>query len=65
MFKWVPCRGPSAEAIGRMRAHFPKPKEPMGEAWFLSEERFPYTWPAEEPLSDASAGGLMNVLWAG
>ena len=63
MFKWVPCRGPSAEAIERMRAHFKKPSEPMGEAWFLSEERYLYTSLLEEPLAEASADKLIKALW--
>lgn len=63
MFKWVPCEGPSAEAIERMRAHFTKPSEPMGEAWFLSEERYLYTELLETPLSEKSADELINVLW--
>jgi hypothetical protein len=63
MFKWVPCRGPSAEAVGRMRAHFTKPSEPMGEAWFLSEERYIYTGLAERPLSETTTEELCNVLW--
>lgn len=63
MFKWEPCRGPSAEAIERMRAHFPKPSEPMGEAWFMSKERYLYTSLQEGPLVDVSPGELVNVLW--
>ncbi|HVF45619.1 MAG TPA: hypothetical protein VM936_21515 [Pyrinomonadaceae bacterium] len=63
MFKWVPCRGPSAEAVERMRAHFPKPSEPMGEAWFLSEERYFHTWLAETPVAEADAGKLIHCLF--
>ena len=63
MHKWVPCRGPSAEAIERMRAHFPVPSEPMGEAWFQAEERYFHTWLLEKPLAEASAESLWNVLW--
>jgi hypothetical protein len=63
MFKWVPCGGPSPEAIERMRARFPKPSEPMGEAWFQSEGRYLYTWLAETPLSEVSAKALCDILW--
>jgi len=51
MFKWEPCVGPSAEAIERMRAHFAKPSEPMGEAWFLGAERRLYTELSETPVA--------------
>ncbi|HEV7643629.1 MAG TPA: hypothetical protein VGO50_06740 [Pyrinomonadaceae bacterium] len=37
--KWIPGRGPSREALERMREHFPKPKETMGEAWFNTNDR--------------------------
>lgn len=63
MFKWVPCKGPSTEAIERMRAHFPVPSEPMGEAWFQAEERYFHTWLLERPLADVSAEEFWNVLW--
>jgi len=63
MFEWVPCNGPSTEAVGRMRAHFEKPSELMGEAWFLSEERYMHAWLAERPLADAPVPDFMNALW--
>lgn len=63
MYKWVPRRGPSAEAIERMRAHFPEPSEPMGEAWFLSEERYLYTWLAGAGAAEADAGELIHCLF--
>jgi hypothetical protein len=38
-FLWVPGQGPDAKALKRMQKAFPKPRNPMGEAWFMSEER--------------------------
>ena len=38
-FLWPPGAGPDADALARMRHAFPRPKEPMGEAWFISETR--------------------------
>lgn len=38
-YKWNPGKGVSVEAVERMQRHFPKPKYPMGEAWFIGKER--------------------------
>lgn len=38
-FQWVPGRGPDREALQRLQANFPKPADPMGEAWFLDDDR--------------------------
>jgi hypothetical protein len=48
---WIPGRGPDPDALARMRAASPRPREPMGEAWFMGETRrmFP------ELLGDLSA----------
>ncbi len=37
--EWRPKRGISHEAIARMRENSKMPWKPMGEAWFMSEER--------------------------
>ncbi len=42
-YTWKPGDGPSPQAIGRMRSHFPMPRKPMGEAWFMGKERRMYT----------------------
>jgi len=52
MFKWVPCDGPPTEAIERMRAHFEKPSELMGEAWFMGVERRLYAELSETPVDE-------------
>lgn len=38
-FLWIPGQGCDAAALTRMRAAFPRPREPMGEAWFMGETR--------------------------
>ncbi len=38
-YRWVPGQGCDAVALENMRAHFRRPAEPMGEAWFMSDER--------------------------
>lgn len=38
-FIWTPGLGIDAEALARLRAHFPRPRQAMGEAWFMGERR--------------------------
>ncbi len=38
-FFWRPGIGIDATALARLKSHFPRPKEPMGEAWFMGTER--------------------------
>lgn len=38
-FIWQPGAGIDAAALSRLRSHFRRPNEPMGEAWFMSEKR--------------------------
>ena len=42
-FCWVPGVAPDEDARQRLTENFPKPNEPMGEAWFMSNERRIYT----------------------
>lgn len=41
-FSWIPGQGPDRDALDRMVAEFPKPTKPMGEAWFMAQEREMY-----------------------
>jgi len=36
---WIPGLGPDPDALVRLEMAFPKPKTPMGEAWFMGETR--------------------------
>jgi len=38
-FVWRPGEGYDAQALARIRRAFPRPAEPMGEAWFMGEKR--------------------------
>lgn len=38
-FAWAPGVGIDADALARLRAHFPRPRQAMGEAWFMGERR--------------------------
>lgn len=42
-YRWIPGQGPDAEALQRLRERAPRPKQPMGEAWFMGGERAMYT----------------------
>jgi len=41
-FLWIPGEGPDPAALARMARAFPRPAEPMGEAWFMGEARRMY-----------------------
>lgn len=53
-FLWIPRGGVDPAALERLRAHFSKPAEPMGEAWFMSTEREMYP----ELLGDLTDVGI-------
>lgn len=65
-FIWTPGDGVDPMALGRLRAHFPKPVLPMGEAWFMGERRMFHelmgnldeitTRDLQEPLDEIAAG---------
>jgi len=66
-FVWKPGAGIDPEALTRLRLYFKKPREPMGEAWFMSEERrmFPElqgdlaelsAWDLQIPLEEIASG---------
>ncbi|MET0550226.1 MAG: hypothetical protein ABW002_13255 [Xanthomonas sp.] len=38
-FVWRPGDGVNAGCVQRMRARFPRPLKPMGDAWYMGEER--------------------------
>lgn len=38
-FLWTPGTGVDPLALGRLRSHFPRPAETMGEAWLIGDER--------------------------
>ena len=67
-YKWIPGCGPSREALERMRAHFRKPAQAMGEAWFMSPERRFYNELAEAPIAEITQpllGECLNAISSG
>ena len=51
-YRWLPGVGADAVALSRLVKNFPLPQKPMGEAWFMADERVMYT---ELMIDDASA----------
>lgn len=41
-FLWTPGQGMDPAALARLADHFQCPREPMGEAWFMSQDRTMY-----------------------
>jgi len=42
-FLWIPGQGMDEAALARLVESFPRPAAPMGEAWFMGEERRMFT----------------------
>ncbi|MEO7497005.1 MAG: hypothetical protein ABIT83_14560 [Massilia sp.] len=68
-FVWAPGSGYDALALERIRAHFPRPSRPMGEAWFMNDERVMFdrllgdldvmtTRELQEPLREIASGTM-------
>jgi len=66
-FIWHPGLGIEASALTRIRSHFKRPKVPMGEAWFMGDERRLFqelngdistltAWQLQEPLQEIASG---------
>jgi hypothetical protein len=66
-FLWTPGKGIDASALDRLRAHFRRPSKPMGEAWFMGDEREMYpellgnldevsTYDLKKPLIEIASG---------
>jgi hypothetical protein len=61
-YRWIPRKGIALDAIGRMQAHFHQPSEPMGEAWFMSEQRRMFHELIEQPIEEVSIKVLSKAL---
>ena len=60
-FSWQSGNGINYESHNRLRKHFMQPKEPMGEAWFMGEERYLYN-ELQGDLANLSAYDLQEPL---
>ncbi|MGG6298333.1 hypothetical protein ACQ4M4_28540 [Leptolyngbya sp. AN02str] len=50
------------DAVDRMKAHFHKPSEPMGEAWFMGEQRRMFYEFIEQPIEEVPVEILSEAL---
>ncbi len=60
-YQWIPKQRIDLDAIGRMQAYFRKPLEPMGEAWFMSEQRRIFYELMEQPIEAVPIKVLSKV----
>lgn len=64
VFRWAPGEGPDAEALARLQRRFPRPRVPMGDAWFMGDERCMYTSLLSPDPTTWSCDDLRGALWA-
>lgn len=60
-FNWVPGEGVCADRLNGMRVHRHKPLKPMGEAWFIGEDRRVFT-ELENDISNLPINLLQQIL---
>lgn len=60
-FIWKPGNGYCAESLQRMKDHLPCPPEPMGEAWFMAEERYLFKYLYND-IDSISVNDLQQAL---
>jgi len=61
-YQWIPRKEIDLYSVERMKSHFQKPSEPMGESWFMSEERRMYYELMEYPVEEISIKLLSKIL---
>ncbi|HEY1707875.1 MAG TPA: hypothetical protein VGG10_06385 [Rhizomicrobium sp.] len=61
-FRWIPGTPQNAGALARLKQAFPRPQEPMGEAWFMSKERKYYRDLCEKNLHDLDCLEVSDAL---
>jgi hypothetical protein len=61
-FLWTPGQGPDSAAVERLQKHSPRPREPMGEAWFMGEKREMFDYLLHANPSDLELNQLARPL---
>lgn len=61
-YKWIPKDGVSLDAVVRMKNHFLKPKQLMGEAWFIGKERRLYHELIDKPFAEIKPSDLSTEI---
>jgi hypothetical protein len=66
-YLWIPQQGPDSAALERMAQPYPKPKKPMGEAWFLADERemYPQLMGKLDAVTDDDIGIVLEQIASG
>lgn len=62
-FSWKPGNGPDPAALERLELFFPEPREPMGEAWFMTEERRMFDHLTGDRLGALASGEFEAALF--
>lgn len=63
-YVWTPGAGPDPVCLMRMQSYFDRPREPMGEAWFMGDERKMYTNLLDQPVQSFDVDELARPLEA-
>jgi hypothetical protein len=63
-FVWIPGEGPDPAALHRLQRRFPRPQEPMGEAWFMGADRRLFLELVEQEPGSIPVRDLMQCLEA-
>jgi len=61
-YLWIPGTGPDASALDRMTRAFPRPGQPMGEAWFMGSERKMFAQPLSTPVPELEIDYVQLML---
>ncbi|PRC92747.1 hypothetical protein [Solimicrobium silvestre] len=61
-FKWTPGVGVNQDSLKRMLSSVKKPKEPMGESWFMGDEREMHDALINKPLGSMSVFEIERPL---
>ncbi len=61
-YLWIPGQGPDPAALQDLCADAPRPRQPMGEAWFMGGDRHFYTGLLAEPPAGWSLQELEAAL---
>lgn len=62
-FLWQPGHGPSLSALKRLKAEFPKPAKPCGEAWFLGKTRHLYSELLSQNLEAIAPSQIESIFF--
>lgn len=62
LYRWRPSSGPDADVLDRLARSFTRPRTPMGEAWFMGDERRMFTELMTIDVADAPTSLLGDMV---